>query len=361
MRLLNLIPPFAISAVALMACGAEAIASPTSIPVAPEPTISSRSPLPSVEPIVEPTQVTVVLETSSPVIVRANSTATPLLPIPTIEPPTHRLGVPETTASAITFAPFSLIGLNSQTHVYGTGADPDVITLGPREGGRPDWQPYPGKTSMEFELPRGTPILAPISMEFVGFNNRNAAFRIGPDGERFEPFDDLELCFESTDPDWPGLVICTYHLMTSPLLIGHDVDPDCGKTEEWPGKVPQAQGHLWSDNSDGIAPATAFSQSCQALLGKTVERGQLIGFAGNVGDHSMAPFRFKVPDESINELVRMGNRNLHWVQPGSFFYWKCFEPEADFSSGILAYPFECEGFEVPLEQRDTTFKYQVSD
>lgn len=210
---------------------------------------------------------------------------------------------------------------------------------------------------MEFELPLGTPILAPINMEFVGFNNRNANFRIGPDGVRFEPFDDLELCFESADNSWPGLVICTYHLMASPLLLGQDTDPACTRVDEWPGSVKQAQGHLWSDNSDGIAPETAYSRVCQPLLGQILERGQVIGYAGNVGDHSMAPFRFKVPDESANNFVRMGNRNLHWVQPGSFFYWKCFATDIDFSEGILAYPFECEGYELPDVQQSTDFKY----
>ena len=213
---------------------------------------------------------------------------------------------------------------------------------------------------MEFELPRGTPILAPLSMVFVGFNNRNAIFRIGPQGERFEPFDDLELCFESVDDDWPGLVICTYHLMTSPLLLGQDSNPACGRVDEWPGSVLQAQGHLWSDNSDGFVTETSASRVCQPLIGQTLERGQLIGFAGNVGDHSMAPFRFKVPDESVNELVRRGNSNLHWVQPGAFFYWKCFAPDGDFSQGILAYPFECEGYELPGEQQSPDFKYQLS-
>ncbi len=358
MREINFIYALAFLALALFACSAESSQGTIGTVVSPEATISTAS-----TPIVEPISVGEVLgsQSSKSQSVIATSTLIPptIGPTPTriVSPPTVNPGIPGTTASAVTFPPTNLEGLNSQTHVYGTGADPNVITLGPKQGGRPDWTPYPGKNSMEFELPRGTPILAPIDMEFVGFNNRNAIFRIGPNGERFEPFDDLELCFESTDSDWPGLVICTYHLMSSPLLIGQDINPECTRVDEWPGGVPQAQGHLWSDNSDGVAPETSSSRVCQPLIGLSVGRGQVIGYAGNVGEHSMAPFRFKVPDESENSLVKRGDRNLHWVQPGSFFYWKCFAPDADFSEGILAYPFECEGYELSLEKRDTGFKY----
>lgn len=270
-------------------------------------------------------------------------------------------GIPDTTVSAITFPPLNTEGLNSQEHLYGTGADPGVITLGPRQGGQPGWPPYEGKNSMEFEVPRGTPILAPISMELVGFNNRNAEFRIGPAGERFEPFDDLELCFQSVDSDWPGMVVCTYHLVSSPLLPGQDVDPDCGRVDEWPGTSEQAQGHLWFDSEDYVVRENSRSRACQALIGKRVERGQLIGFAGNVGEHSMAPFRFKVPDKSVNKLVTKGDRHLHWVQPGSFFFWRCFAPDSDFTGGVLAYPFECDGYNLPAAQRSLDFKYPEAE
>lgn len=265
--------------------------------------------------------------------------------------------IPDTTASAITFRPINEDGLNSQTHLYGTGADPAVITLGPRQGGQPGWAPYPGKTSMEFELPHGTPVLAPLDMVLVGFNNRNAEFRNGDDGERFEPFDDLELCFESSEEDWPGMVVCTYHLVTSPLLLGQDVNPDCGRVTEWPGDGKRAQGHQWFEYADYDVSESSASRACDALIGASVKRGQVIGFAGSVGDHSMAPFRFKVPDPAVNTLVTRGNRNLHWVQPGAFFYWRCFAPDNDFTGGILAYPFECEGYDLPPEHRSLDFKY----
>jgi integrase len=47
-------------------------------------------------------------------------------------------------------------GINTHIEMYGTGADPNIITLGPKVGGHPGWEPYPNKTSMEFELNHGT-------------------------------------------------------------------------------------------------------------------------------------------------------------------------------------------------------------
>jgi len=209
---------------------------------------------------------------------------------------------------------------------------------------------------MEFELDDGSPILAPVDMVLIGFDNRNATTRVGPDGEPMTPFDDLELCFESVSPEWPGMVVCTYHLQTSPLLAAHNVDATCTEVAEWDDSF-QAQGHLFYEYEDYTVEETALSRSCQGLLGRLVERGQVIGFAGSVGDHSMAPFRFKVADESVNTLVTEGDEHLHWVQPGAFFYWKCYSPGADFPSGVLAYPFECDGYELPSLQRDAGFKY----
>ena len=66
--------------------------------------------------------------------------------------------------------------------MYGTGADPNIITFGPKVGGQPDWEPYPSKTSMEFELNHGAPVLAPIDMALIGFQNGSAEYRIRSDG-----------------------------------------------------------------------------------------------------------------------------------------------------------------------------------
>jgi hypothetical protein len=237
---------------------------------------------------------------------------------------------------------------------------------------------------MEFELKHGVPVLAPIDMVFIGFKNRNAKYRIRlvdgnsanqlPDGQNkiyIAPFNDLELCFESSSPDWPGMIICTYHLFTSPLLLGHNQSPDCGEVEEW-GSTVQVQGHIFYAFDDYFQEK-GNARSCDALIGHSIKRGEVIGFAGSVGfhpleeknegeyitvgTHSMAPFRFKVSHHSENPTVQKGNRYLHWVQPGSFFYWKCYSPGTNFPSGVLAYPFECGGYQLPAEQHDVNFKY----
>jgi hypothetical protein len=254
--------------------------------------------------------------------------------------PTPIPGIPNTSASAITSPPTSMEGINTHTEMYGTGADPTIITLGPKVGGQPGWEPYPNKTSMEFELDHGVPILAPIDMVLVGFGNRSAQYRIRSDGQKQAPYNDLELCFESASPDWPGMIICSYHLLSSPLLPGHNQHPDCSAVEEW-GSRMQVQGHMFLPDGDKTMDPTGDALSCDALIGHRVRRGELIGFAGSVGTHSMAPFRFKVSHTSENPTVQKGNRYLHWVQPGSFFYWQCYRSETNFPSGVLAYPFEC--------------------
>ena len=72
------------------------------------------------------------------------------------------LGVPDTSASAITSPPVNIEGINTHSHIFGTGADPDMITLGPKTGGCEGCPPYEDKNSMEFELDHGVPVLAPI-------------------------------------------------------------------------------------------------------------------------------------------------------------------------------------------------------
>ena len=238
---------------------------------------------------------------------------------------------------------------------------------------------------MEFELKHGVPVLAPIDMVFIGFKNSNAEYKIRlvdgssanqlPYGQNkiyIDPANDLLLYFESVSPDWPGMIIGVYHLFSSPLLLGHNQSPDCSEVEEW-GSTQQMQGHMFGPNKDKIMEPTGDALSCDALIGYSIKRGEVIAFAGSmgnypleeknegeyitVGTHSMAPFRFKVSHTSENPTVQEGNRYLHWVQPGSFFYWKCYRPETNFPSGVLAYPFECGDYELSAEQRDVDFKY----
>jgi hypothetical protein len=265
-------------------------------------------------------------------------------------------GVPELSASAITSPPPSMEGINTHPEAIGTGADPSIVTLGPKTGGCPGCPPYPNKNSLDFEVDHGTPVLAPVDMVLIGFNNRNAEYRVRSDGEIQSPYDDLELVFESASPDWPGMVVCVYHLTSSPLLIGHNLDQSCDRVEEWGGTM-QAQGRILSAIDEFVIKGVGDPDSCEALMGRLVRRGEVIGYAGSVGDHSMAAFRFKVSHTERNPTVRLGNRHLHWVQPDSFFYWQCYSPDADFPDGVLAYPFPCEGYVLPSEQRDLNFKY----
>ena len=278
-------------------------------------------------------------------------------------------GVPVTSASAITSPPTSMVGINTHTEMYGQDADPAMITLGPKLSFNPGNPGYATKHSMAWELKiHGTPVLAPIDMLLVGFQNNSVTHGMGNDGQRYTPFNDLVLFFESASPDWPGMIIYVYHLYSSPLLLGQNINPDCGDREDRGGNI-QAQGHLYMVFNDYVADK-GNAGACEALIGYTVKRGELIGFAGSVGTHSFVDIGFKVSDTSENPLfglnpkgldpsiAQTGNRYLHWVQPGLFFYWKSYSPDVIFPSGVLAYPFETDGYQLPAEQHDVNFKYK---
>jgi hypothetical protein len=282
-------------------------------------------------------------------------------------------GVPSTSASAITSPPPSMEGINTQTEMYGQDADPNMITLGPKLSFNPKNPGYATKHSMAWELKiPGRPVLAPLDMVLVGFQN-SSAYRIS-DGARM---DDLDLWFESASPDWPGMIIYVYHLSNSPLLLGQDINPDCSACQEGQRDTLPAQGHLYMPYNDYYVTNAGNGAACEGLLGYKVKRGELIGFAGTMpagaGTHSFVDIGFKVPDTTENPLfgtnpkgldpsfAQTGNRYLHWVQPSSFFYWKSYSPDADFPTGVLAYPFECDGFLLPAEQRDVEFKYSQNN
>ena len=191
-------------------------------------------------------------------------------------------GVPKTSASAITSPPSSMEGINTHTEVYGQDADPNMITLGPKLGIPPEKTGYATHFGTVFELKiHGTPVIAPIDMVLVGFQN-NSSYRI-TDGQNIVRTDDLVLFFESASPDWPGMIIYVYHLYSSPLLLGQNINPDCSAVKEPRGEndIHQAQGRLFMgmrDYMDDKGNAAA----CQALIGYKVKRGELIGFAGTV-------------------------------------------------------------------------------
>jgi len=275
-------------------------------------------------------------------------------PTTTTTPPPVPMAVPATSACAITSPPPSMEGINTHTELYGTGADPDIITLGPKVGGHPGWPTYEHKPGMSFEAyKRGSPVLAPFDMALVGF--RDTSTQIVSGGTSVHA-DDVKLFFESASPDWPGVYMTVYHLLTSPLLTGHT------QSSSNDLNAPPAQGYqIFWDGNYTLSP-TGNAASYGALIGYKVKRGELIGFAGTVPvsdgvGHSFADFYFDVPDASVNPNIKNGNTHLHLVQPGSFFYWKSYGPDANFPSGVLAYPFECDGYQLPLEQHDVNFKY----
>ncbi|MCR4322536.1 MAG: hypothetical protein NUV61_00410 [Candidatus Azambacteria bacterium] len=270
-----------------------------------------------------------------------------------ITPPSKPILAPKISASAITSPPPSMEGINTHTELYGTGADPNIITLGPKVGGHPGWPPYEHKPGMSFEAyNRDSPVLAPFDMILVGF--RDTSTQIVSEGISAHS-DDVKLFFESASPDWPGVYMTVYHLSTSPLLTGHTQ----GSSNDL--LAPPAQGFQLFWDGNFTLPPTGNASSYGALIGYKVKRGELIGFAGTVpagaGAHHFADFYFSVPDTSVNPNIQKGDIHRHLVQPGSFFYWKSYSPDTDFPSGVLAYPFEADGYQLPAEQHNVNFKY----
>ena len=259
-------------------------------------------------------------------------------------------------ASILSHPPKSMAGINNHQDQFSGGLDPKIVTLGPTTGLHPELGSYDGKVGMNYEIPIDTPILAPLDSVFLGFNNRNSNFRNGMDGTLQSPFDDLQICFQSRSSDWPGLIYCFYHLKNSPLLRGINVNPDCSNSDEWPGPM-RAEGLQMFPNNQNMLTPSEISKSCKGLIGKTLKRGAVVGYAGTVGNHSQAPIMVKVKGKSINPTVKMGDKYLHWVQPDVFFYWKCYSKKATFESGVLAYPFPCDGYKLPATQLNPTFKY----
>ena len=255
-------------------------------------------------------------------------------------------------SSALTEPPADMSGINEMHKVllkkdskirFGTHADPKVITLGPKKGGKPGFKPYKGKYSLDIDMPLDTPILAPIDMTFIGFKNNSAEKRL-----QYETADDLEMCFESDSEDWPGMIVCFYHLRTSPLVKGHLVNDECSRIKNYDNKkIANGEGRIFGLPGDtilGVNDTSRDPKSCQAELGKQIKRGEVIALSGQVGKHEFSSIKVKVKSDKQNPLMlkNKGDSYLHWVQPATFFYWKCFTPQVEFPDGVLAYPFQCD-------------------
>jgi hypothetical protein len=358
-------------AVVILLLGGCTAPSATSVPVKTSSTITKSV------TIETPATITTTVSTKSPTLKTTATSKTTTKTATTIKTTTPTaltpgLVIPITSACAITSPPPSMVGINTHTEVYGQDADPNMITLGPKLSFNPNNPGYATHHSMVWELKiHGTPVLAPIDMVLVGFQN-SSAYRV-TDGQNIIRMDNLDLWFESASPDWPGMIIYVYHLSGSPLLLGQNINPDCSACEEGQRKTFPAQGHIYMPYNDYIVTDAGNGGACEALLGYKVKRGELIGFAGTmpagVGTHSFVDIGFKVSDTSENPLfglnpkgldpsfAQLGNRYLHWVQPSAFFYWKSYSPDADFPSGVLAYPFECDAYQLPAEQHNVNFKY----
>ena len=61
----------------------------------------------------------------------------------------------------------------------------------------------------------------------------------------------------------------------------------------------------------------------------------------------------------LNPLINEVYQSIRAVYSGiisSDYY----SPDTDFPNGVLAYPFECEDYSLPIEQHDLNFKYPES-
>jgi len=330
----------------LVGCGDQQTA-----PTTTSPEMVGAASTPISEPTVRPTGTPPPPEPTATPTPQATPTPTPT-PTPTVTPEPQPTSID--TASGITGTPADMTGINSMHGLlraedssirFGTQADRATVTLGPTDGGVPEYPPYDGKNSLNFKMPKMTPVLAPLDVRFVGFKNRSANYRQRP-GFRVSPFDDLELCFESVSDDWPGLVLCVYHLYTTPLLQAHLDNEACGIQESWDGGGAEKGRIYYLKNATEVSRRAP--ESCEPLLGSVIERGGVIGYSGQVGTNPHSGFRFKVRSEDQNPLTATGDPYLHWVQPSVFFYWQCFELDAIFQPGVLAYPFDCESIQASV-------------
>ncbi len=97
----------------------------------------------------------------------------------------------------------------------------------------------------------------------------------------------------------------------------------CGIQEKWEsGGAEAGRIYYLSNSSERLGSDAEF---CQSLLGSIIDRGDVIGYSGQLGDNAHSAFRFKVRSDDRNPLTEAGGPYLHWVQPSVFFSWQCFD------------------------------------
>ena len=231
---------------------------------------------------------------------------------------------------------------------FGTPADSKMITLGPKklENYFNNMPPYNGKTSINIKMPLGTKVIAPMDFKFIGYKNRNAEFRKTSQGI-LQPFDDLELCFHSIDQN-PSIIMCAYHLKSSPLLPKMFKNAKCNTRKDWDigdASVSKAGIIFYETNTSKYSYSGPSGDTCGAVIGQTIKRGEIIGISGTVGNNPHTAFRFKVFNAKRNPLAstsKVYDVNYHWVQPTIFFDWACFKPNENFPAQMMTYPFHCK-------------------
>ena len=274
---------------------------------------------------------------------------------------TPGVAVGENVASVVTSPPADTVGVDTSNiqNAWGEPLDSAMVTYGPTTGINQDEGPYATKTGTDVVFAnRKDPVVAPLDMKFIGFSNRSALTR---SDEGKSPYDDLEVCFESVDPNWPGMKICVYHLYTSPLLTKHsETSTSCGFQADW-GDRTQAGGMMYFEYNDtNYCVDSAAVSECGALLGKILTRGSVIGYAGQVGPPSefspFAPIRLKVRTPMVNPLVTSGDKYLQWVQGSVFFYWKELGSADPASPGVLTFTRDFSSV-ITGPEADSSFKY----
>ena len=188
----------------------------------------------------------------------------------------------------------------------GTSVTPKNVTFG--NTGRtchPDWNGYPEKKSVSFEIRRGEPVFAITDMELKRVINRSSKVRVE---QNMAPYDDLMLEFATEN----NSRFSYYHLSGSPLTPAYNSE-SCPIWETF-------ETHRGYD----LSP-----MDCGAEIGSKVKKGDLIGYSGRVGsNHDFFDIIFEP----------MIGGELRVVQGDAYFRWECGNEDPE----KFRLPFRCD-------------------